>query len=360
MRLGFGLYRNMLSDDYYRFARQCGASDVIVHLCDYGDKRAAAAAGRANQPTGGIGGWGVADHPGLWELDELLAIRRGLEAHGLNLHGVENFDPAQWHDILLAGPRRAAQLEQARRQIEIFAAAGIEVFGYNFSLSGVTGRATGLATRGGARSVGLDGRSEATDAPLPNGMVWNMVYDPAATGTLEPTSEEALWERLGDFLRALVPVAEDCGITLAAHPDDPPLESVRQQPKLVYRHHHYQRLLDCVPSRANQLEFCVGTLAEMQDDDIYACVERYASQHRIAYVHLRNVSGKVPHYHETFIDDGDVDIGRVLRILDRHGFAGVIIPDHAPLMSCEAPWHAGMAFAMGYLRAQIQTVKSQT
>jgi mannonate dehydratase len=62
-------------------------------------------------------------------LDELLSIRHELEAHGLIFHGVENFDPAQWHDILLAGPKRDAQLEQAKRQMEIFAKAGIQVCG---------------------------------------------------------------------------------------------------------------------------------------------------------------------------------------------------------------------------------------
>jgi mannonate dehydratase len=355
MKLGFGLYRNMLCEDYYRFAKQCGATDIIVHLCDYGHK-SRAEAGTANQPTGDIRGWGIADHPGLWTLEELLKIKEELNAHGLEFHGVENFDPAQWHDILLDGPKKQAQLDQAKEQIDIFARAGIRVLGYNFSLSGVTGRDTNLTTRGGARSVGLAGRNEATDAPLPKGMVWNMVYDPEAEGIQDPVTEEALWDRLETFLREVVPVAEASGILLAAHPDDPPLETVRQQPKLVYQHDHYQKLLDLVPSPANQLEFCIGTLAEMKDGDIYECVERYAAQQKIAYVHLRNVSGRVPHYHETFIDDGDVDIERVLRILARHGFEGVIIPDHAPQMTCPAPWHAGMAFAMGYLKAKIQAV----
>ena len=106
----------------------------------------------------------------------------------------------------------------------------------------------------------------------------------------------------------------------------------------------------------NKLEFCVGTLAEMQDGDIYDCVDRYSRQGKIGYVHLRNVRGKVPHYCESFIDDGDVDVPRVLTILRRNGFEGVIIPDHAPKMTCDAPWHAGMAYAMGYLRASLQVV----
>lgn len=66
----------------------------------------------------------------------------------------------------------------------------------------------------------------------------------------------------------------------------------------------------------------------------------------------------VPFYKETFIDDGDVDILRVLRILKKNNFNGVIIPDHAPQMSCAAPWHAGMAYALGFLRAALQVIES--
>ena len=128
---------------------------------------------------------------------------------------------------------------------------------------------------------------------------------------------------------------------------------MRAQPRLVYEPHLYQKLLDLKPSQANALEFCVGTLAEMTEGDIYDAVDTYSRQGKIAYVHLRNVRGKVPFYKETFIDDGDVDVRRVLGILKRNRFDGVIIPDHTPQMSCTAPWHAGMAFALGYLRAAL-------
>ena len=134
---------------------------------------------------------------------------------------------------------------------------------------------------------------------------------------------------------------------------------MRRQPRLVYQQAMYQRLIDISPSPSNMLEFCLGTLAEMTEGDIYETVERYSSQHRIAYVHFRNVSGKAPHYHETFIDDGDVDMLRILWILHKNGFDGVIIPDHAPQMTCSAPWHAGMAHTLGFLRAGIMAIRAR-
>ena len=83
-------------------------------------------------------------------------------------------------------------------------------------------------------------------------------------------------------------------------------------------------------------------------------------QGRIAYVHLRNVHGTVPRYHETFIDDGDIDIVEALRLYSASGFDGIVVPDHAPELNCAAPWHAGVAFALGYLRCALQVVESET
>jgi mannonate dehydratase len=143
---------------------------------------------------------------------------------------------------------------------------------------------------------------------------------------------------------------------LAAHPDDPPLPTMRGQPRLVYQPQHFQRLLDLVPSPANALEFCLGSLAEMTGGDLYETVDRCSRQGRIAYVHFRNVRGQAPFYRETFVDEGDVDMLRVLRILKKNQYDGVLIPDHTPQMRCGAPWHAGMAFALGYMRAGLQWI----
>ncbi|UCC54449.1 MAG: mannonate dehydratase, partial [Anaerolineaceae bacterium] len=86
---------------------------------------------------------------------------------------------------------------------------------------------------------------------------------------------------------------------------------------------------------------------------------QYSQQDKIAYVHFRNIIGKVPDYDEVFVDEGDVDMYRVLRILHDNGFDGVLIPDHTPQMNCEAPWHAGMAYAMGYMKAAIRAVRER-
>ncbi len=354
MKLGLGLYRHLLTRENFRFARQAGATHVVAHLVDYfkGGPHDAP----DDQPTGTERGWGFAGDPEkLWSLEELLDLRKAVEAEGLKLEAIENFDPAHWHDVLLDGPKRRQQLNNLKILIRRLGQAAVPIMGYNFSLAGVCGRTNRPYARGGAMSVGMEG---PLDAPMPNGMVWNMIYDPNAPKGFVPSIKQAeLWQRFGDFLDEVVPVAEEAGVKLALHPDDPPLPTLRAQPRLVHQPYLYQRVLDRKPSPANMLEFCVGTLAEMTEGDIYETVDPYSRQKKVAYVHFRNVTGKVPNYRETFIDEGDVDMIRVLQILKRNGYDGVLIPDHTPQMSCGAPWHAGMAYAMGYLRAVLQMIE---
>lgn len=357
MKIGLGLYRHMLTRDYYDFARQAGCTHVVAHLVDYFSQ--AASNPRTNQPTGSkYEAWGVAgDRDQLWTVKELKTLRGEIEGAGLVLAAIENLDPAHWHDILLDGGRRLQQIENVKTIIRRMGEAGIPLLGYNFSLAGVCGRVTATAGRGGAMTVGMDGPGD--DVPIPNGMIWNMIYDRSApAGTLPSISQDELWLRLQRFLEEVLPVAEDSGVRLAAHPDDPPMPTMRKQPRLVYQPHMYQRLIDLAPSPSNALELCVGTLAEMTEGNIYQAVDQYSKQGRIAYIHLRNVVGKVPHYRETFIDEGDVDMVRILAILHGNGFDGVVIPDHAPQMTCSAPWHAGMAHTLGFMLAAKATIES--
>ncbi len=355
MKLGFGLYKHMLNDAHYRFAKQCGATHLVVHMVDYfghekNDKR------NANQPIGEKEGWGKAGNPNeIWSLDELLGIKKEINSHGLEWEAIENFDPAHWHDILLDGPKKEEQISNVKQLIQNVGAAGIPIFGYNFSLAGVAARVEGEFARGSAVSVGMDG---GDDTPIPNGMVWNMVYDEnAPEGNMPRIDHGELWKRLQYFLDEILPVAEEAGVKMAAHPDDPPMPYVRNTPRLVYQPDMYQKLIDLNPSPANNLEFCLGSIAEMTEGDVYDATDNYSKQGRIGYIHFRNIVGKVPNYKEVFVDEGDIDMFKILQVLKQNNFEGVLIPDHTPQMTCDAPWYTGMAHAMGYMKAAINLLQ---
>ncbi len=353
MKLGLGLYKSVLTDDNFRFARQAGATHLVVQLVDYikgGDS--------PSLTKNYLDGWGITNNENKpWEYEDLKALKKQIEGHGLTWEAIENFDPAHWFDILLDGPKKAKQLENLKRTIQNIGKVGIPILGYYFSLAGVWGWSARPTGRGEANSVEFDASAINVDQPIPNGMVWNMIYDTNAThGSIPSVTHEEIWGRLEEFLHEIIPVAEENNVRLAAHPDDPPLPTLRGTSRLIHKPSGYDKLLEVIDSESNGIEFCMGTTQEMAEGDIYECLDKYSEMNKICYVHFRNVKGKVPHYREAFVDEGDIDMIKALRILKKNEFNGVIIPDHTPEMSCKAPWHAGMAFALGYMKGAMQAL----
>ena len=176
MKLGLGLYRGLLSEDNFKFAKQAGVTHLVVHLVDYfKGKNPELSSGSTDM------GWGnarIRTSPGPKRI--CARSRSRSKANGLVWEAIENFDPSHWHDILLDGPKKQAQMEQLKRTIRTIGRVGIPIMGYNFSLAGVWGWTKGPWGRGGARRVDLRRIEDRPQAPMPNGMVWNMVYDPKA------------------------------------------------------------------------------------------------------------------------------------------------------------------------------------
>jgi mannonate dehydratase len=350
MKVGLTLFGDLLSEDGARFAVQAGASAVVIHLTRYANR-----ADPASYLAGGVGPiLGDCSDETPWTFDDMAAVVAMLRRHGLAVAALENFSPAFWHAVLLDGPERARQMEGLKRLVRDAGRAGIPVLGYNFSLAGVWGWRRRPLARGGAMTVEFDEAAFDAAEPIPDGMVWNMRYRPGRPD-VPPISvgDDELWQRLARFLEDLVPVAAEAGVTLAAHPDDPPADALRGTARLVNRAAKYGRLLGLVDSPANGLEFCLGSLQEMPGTDIYETTRHYVATGRVAYIHFRNVSGRVPRYHETFVDDGDIDLAEIVRILRDADYDGVLVPDHSPEMTCPSPWHAGNAYALGYMRALI-------
>lgn len=355
MKLGLGLYKSVLTKDNFQFAKQAGATHLVIQLVDY------IQTGENPSLTNNyLDGWGFTGNENKpWTYEYLSALKYEIETHGLTLEAIENIDPAHWYDVLLDGPKKQTQIENLKKTLQIMGKVGIPILGYNFSIPGVWGWTGKYSGRGGAKSIEFDLDLIDAQKPIPKGMVWNMKYDQdPGEGFLEPVSREEMWERLNYFLTELLPVAEENNVKLIAHPDDPPLETMRGIAKLFYSPEEYEKLITKFDSPSNGFEFCMGTVQEMPGSDIYNMLDRYSKMNKIGYVHSRNVIGKVPNYREAFIDEGDIDIIKALKILKKNNFEGVIIPDHTPEMSCRAPWHSGMAYAMGYLKAVLKLIEN--
>ena len=135
MKLGFGVYRNMLVPAEMRFARQVGATHAVVHMPGGGTGEKAAQLTAAFGPKAGFG-YSDPDDP-LWTYEGLRDLKTMINGEGLELEGLENFAPAHWSDILLDGPRKKQQFELLKNHIRNIGRVGIPIMGYYFSLAGV-------------------------------------------------------------------------------------------------------------------------------------------------------------------------------------------------------------------------------
>lgn len=333
MKLGQGLSGDLLSKpETLMFLRQLGVTHIVAH----------------SGLTGGI-------IPGtdFWELDDLVRLRKYINSYGMELASMESFPSSHNYKILLGQPGREVQIENIKKTIRNMGKAGIPVMGYHFSLAKVWGSVTGTG-RGGARVRRFD-YDLVRNGPLMT--VSELMGTKPEAGPLEviqPVSQEEMWDRLAYFLKNVVPVAEEARVRLAAHPDDPPVPTLRGTGRLITSHAALQRLLDVVPSYYSGLNFCQGTVAEI-GEDIYKAIRRFGEQKKICYVHFRNIKGHPPNnFDEAFVDEGDVDMVKAMRIYKELKFDGVMMPDHTNTVTCPAPWYAGFAFALGYMKALMQ------
>jgi mannonate dehydratase len=158
-----------------------------------------------------------------------------------------------------------------------------------------------------------------------------------------------------------VPVAEEAGVQLAMHPDDPPLSPIRGVGRIMTSPGAFQRLIDLVPSPVNGITFCQGCFSEM-GADVPAEIARFAGQKKLFFAHFRNLKGTASDFHETFHDEGQVDMFEVMRAFIRAGFDGPMRPDHVPTMEGDdnsRPGYSllGRLFAVGYMRGLIEAVE---
>jgi mannonate dehydratase len=282
----------------------------------------------------------LADPEGLghWTEASCRAVADRLAAHGLRvgIMMLHNVTPR----IVLGQPGRDEDVERVRQSIRAAAAAGYPVVEYNFyNHRAVEGYAQEEIGRGGAVYTTYDDARMQSLPPLPE--------------VGEPTAEQT-WERLRYFLEAVLPVAEEVGVRMALHPNDPSPPRSRGAAQVLVGFEGMRRLVDLVPSAANGITFCQGTFSEWGVDAAEA-IEYFGRRDKINHVHYRNPRGQFPSYVETWLDEGDQDMLRAMRAYRAVDYRRTLCSDHVPKMSDDLSFGLiGRAYNHGYIKAMIQ------
>jgi mannonate dehydratase len=170
---------------------------------------------------------------------------------------------------------------------------------------------------------------------------------------------DQLWKGLINIYKQVLPTVEGSKTMIAMHGNDPPLHEYLGSPQILCRFADFDRLFQEAPSRHNGITFCVGTRFE-SGENVFEGIRRYGEQGKLFHVHFRNVRGTLPAsggYSEVFVDDGDIDMPRVLHTLEEVGYTGVIDYDHAMHVTGDDPLPKQyIAYAMGYMRGLLHSL----
>ena len=287
-------------------------------------------------------------------VENFVRLRKKVEGAGLKIWNIGNTDVHNMEEVVLNLPGRDRKIEEYKQYLRnLGKAGGIHYTTYAHMGNGIWSTEPEL-TRGGARARAFD------LAKADQGHWAGKVFSGPLTHGRKYTREE-IWENFIYFIRQVAPVAEEEGIRIGIHPDDPPVPELGGVPRCIFSSFEgYKKALEIANSPNIGMCLCVGCWLEGgpgMGRDVIETIRYFGRQGKIFKVHFRNVSAPLPHFVETFVDDGYMDMYRVMRALQEVDFRGAVIPDHIPAM-VGGP-RAGVAYTIGYMKALIQRAEQE-
>jgi mannonate dehydratase len=301
-------------DERWDLARQIGVEHAVVNTMNIGD-----------------------DH--RYEgYDELLRLVNRFKNSGLELSVIEESFP-QTNKTVLGKDGRDDEIGRFCEFLRNAGRAGLDTVCYDWMATRWARTDTAVPTRGNALTTAYDHEQMQRGPDHPEA----------------PVTADQLWSTLEYFLERVVPVAEEAGVDLALHPNDPPISPVRGVDRIITSVEAYDRVMDLVDSPRNGIAFCQGNFSAMEVD-IPETIRHFGEN--INYVHFRDVVGSAEDFKETWHDQGPTDMAAAIDAYNDIGFDGVARPDHVPTMAGESndtPGYEmkGRLFAIGYMRGLI-------
>lgn len=291
---------------------------------------------------------GIHDNTGdrPWDLAPLARIKERYESAGLTVAGIEDWPPMDRARLGLPG--REEEIDAFCTLVRNLGRLGIPMLCYNWmGCVNWYRTATARRGRGGALVTGF----RLADAPA----------SPTWAGTV---TADQLWQSLEYFLRRVVPIADQAGVRLAIHPDDPPVPELRGISRIMISVDAFERVTSIVDSHANAICLCQGNFT-LFSEDLPAVIRHFGARGQIAFGHFRDVRGTRDDFAETFHDEGMTDMLACMRAWHDIPFDGVLRPDHVPTLEGESnddPAYAlqGRLHAIGYMQGLREAAERGT
>jgi len=273
-------------------------------------------------------------------------LKAKVDAAGLKVWNIGNSNVHNMPEVTLNLPGRDAKIEEYKQYLRNLAAAGVYYTTYAHMGNGIwsSERET---TRGGApaRAFRMETAKgywagKVFEAPLSHGRKF---------------SKEELWENYTYFIKQVVPVAEELGIRIGIHPDDPPVPELGGVPRHIFgTYDGYMKALEIANSPNIGVCLCCGTWMEggaATGKNVFEAIKGFGKLGKLWKIHFRNVTAPIPYFVETFIDNGYTDMRKVMKALVEADFRGVAIADHVPGMV--GGRMVGWAYSIGYMKALL-------
>jgi mannonate dehydratase len=335
MRIAIGQF-NEMSDEKLRFAAQIGVHGVQMNTPKLpGEHR--------------------------WEVADLRSLVEQCERYDLTLEAIENVPIHFYNRAMLGLEGRDEQIEHYQATIRNMGEVGIPILGFHWMPNSVWRTSRTTPGRGGALVTAFDmAIARQSGNELSRSFVAKTDERIDRVALLEPDEEEVtaaqMWDNYTYFVKAVMPVAEEAGVKLALHPDDPPVPSLGGVARLFRNVEGFKRGAEIAGSPAWGLDLCLGCCSEMPGGaaNVIEMIEHFGPRGQILYVHFRDVQGTVPVFQECFIGEGNYDPAVVMVALKQSGFDGFLLDDHVPHMDDDSEWaHRGRAHAIGYMQGLI-------
>jgi len=275
---------------------------------------------------------------GVWSEEDIFSLKKKAQDNGLEFEVVESVPVPE--EIKYGGENAPALIENYCENVRRLGKAGVKCICYNFMpVFDWLRSELEHQNKDGSNSLAYNEETVLGMNPLTSSLSlpgWDESYDKEELkGLIErykTIGEEGLWKNIEVFLKAVIPVAEEAGVNMAIHPDDPPW-GIFGLPRIITDEKNIDRFLNIVPSKNNGLTFCTGSLGASVDNNLVEMAKKYAP--RVHFLHLRNIKitgerefCEVGHPTEC----GSIDMYGIARALCENGFDGYVRPDHGRMI----------------------------